>query len=330
MAWYIDQWERRYPQTIAFLRDGFGAEAAVEQVWAAFLQVSTLPAEVATAAIAFVKDSTSPPLIWFTDLGTRSGEFSTDQPNRIQIATLLTEKFERAADRPEARRFFASKVLHEMVHWSLCSRKVTEQVEAGVAFEEAAYTPPLVSFWLDAASQDALRTEIAAPTPQFVDSARRKLEPGEFGNKDLTAALPRGIRNNNPGNIRRSKEQWQGLARPDELKSFQIGETAFCVFSDASFGIRAMARILNGYQVALHLRTVAGMINRWAPPSDNNATDRYVQTVCVGMGIGGNDPFNFGDPGLGSRMLGAMIKVENGMQPYSADLLMRGHAMATL
>lgn len=330
MAWYIDLWEQRYPQSIGFLKAGFRDQAASAPVWAAFLATSGLSDDAAKAAVTFVRDSTAPPLIWFTDLGNRAGEFNPDQPNRIQISTTLAEQFETASGQAQAGSYLAAKVLHELVHWGIFHRGATEDVEMGVAFEKAAFPEPLVPFWLDPSSQDDLRREIVAPARPLEDAPVRKLEPGAFGNKDLTAALPRGIRNNNPGNIRRSGERWEGLARPDELKPFQVGESAFCVFSDAVFGIRAMARILQAYQGRIGLRTVAGMINRWAPPNDNNVTDAYVTTVCTSMGVAGNQPFSFDNPDLGARMLGAMIRVENGMQPYSADQLARGHAMATM
>lgn len=48
---------------------------------------------------------------------------------------------------------------------------------------------------------------------------------------------PRGIRNNNPGNIRRSSDPWQGLAKE------QI-DREFFKFKSSVYGIRALARLL--------------------------------------------------------------------------------------
>ncbi len=45
-------------------------------------------------------------------------------------------------------------------------------------------------------------------------------------------SLPRGIRNNNPLNIRRSKDKWQGL------RALQT-DTAFCQFETMAYGWRA-------------------------------------------------------------------------------------------
>ncbi len=90
--------------------------------------------------------------------------------------------------------------------------------------------------------------------------------------------LPRGIRNNNPGNIRRDGTPWQGLALD------QSGDREFCVFADAVSGIRALARTLITYQDKHGLGTVREMIHRWAPPSEND-TEVYVQQVARAVGV---------------------------------------------
>ena len=79
----------------------------------------------------------------------------------------------------------------------------------------------------------------------------------------------RGIRNNNPGNIRLGAG-WQGMA--DEQTDHD-----FVVFKAPEWGIRAIAKILlsdarNG------ITNVRGIINRWAPPVENN-TDAYIAAV---------------------------------------------------
>ena len=72
----------------------------------------------------------------------------------------------------------------------------------------------------------------------------------------------RGIRNNNPGNIRRSKDKWQGAAKEQPDKNF-------VTFTSPVWGIRAIARILIRYQDNYGCDTVAKHIARWAPPSEN-------------------------------------------------------------
>lgn len=81
---------------------------------------------------------------------------------------------------------------------------------------------------------------------------------------------PRGIRNNNPLNIRRGS-LWVGL-RPVQT------DDAFCQFTCMEMGFRAAFRIFRTYYVNHGLRTLYAVINRWAPFSENN-THSYVELV---------------------------------------------------
>lgn len=82
---------------------------------------------------------------------------------------------------------------------------------------------------------------------------------------------PRGIRNNNPGNIRHG-DKWDGLA------SIQ-GDESFCTFKTMQHGIRAMAKTLITYRDVHHLKNPGQVIKRWAPESDGNDTYSYVRHV---------------------------------------------------
>jgi len=120
-------------------------------------------------------------------------------------------------------------------------------------------------------------------------------------------SLPRGIRNNNPGNIRVSSSPWQGKTDgPD---------TAFETFETPEDGIRAAGKILVNYQKIYGINTLAGLISRYAPSSENN-TAAYVAAVSRATGIGANTPFNVG--AALPKLLPAIIKHENGVQPYTA------------
>lgn len=87
---------------------------------------------------------------------------------------------------------------------------------------------------------------------------------------------PRGIRNCNPGNIRITKDYWKGL-RPLQ------DDEDFYQFTSIEWGYRAMFKILQTYRKKYGCKSVADMIARYAPPSENN-TDRYIQVVCEKMG----------------------------------------------
>lgn len=77
-------------------------------------------------------------------------------------------------------------------------------------------------------------------------------------------------RNHNPLNIRSTKITWNG----------QTGiNKGFAVFADDAHGWRAAAYLLVKYIVRYRKRTVAEIINRWAPLSENN-TKGYIERVC--------------------------------------------------
>lgn len=81
----------------------------------------------------------------------------------------------------------------------------------------------------------------------------------------------RGIRNNNPANIRRGCT-WKGLAEKQTDKEF-------CQFVTMTWGVRALLVTLRTYVVKHHLHTVREIITRWAPPSDDNNTEKYIEYI---------------------------------------------------
>ncbi len=81
----------------------------------------------------------------------------------------------------------------------------------------------------------------------------------------------RGIRNNNPANIRRGCN-WIGLAEKQTDKEF-------CQFVKMTWGVRALLVTLRTYVVKHKLHTIPQIIERWAPPQDGNATNRYIEFV---------------------------------------------------
>jgi len=87
----------------------------------------------------------------------------------------------------------------------------------------------------------------------------------------------RGIRNNNPLNIRRTKSRWLGMKA-------EVTDQAFCEFTSLAYGFRAAFVLLRQYYVKYQLVTIDKIIHRWAPPSEN-ATSAYVKRVCSETGI---------------------------------------------
>ncbi len=82
---------------------------------------------------------------------------------------------------------------------------------------------------------------------------------------------PRGVRLNNPGNLRHSKDKWQG-------KASEQPDASFVQFTSPQFGIRAMARVLIQYEKA-GVNTVRKVIDRWAPAVEND-TEAYIAHVA--------------------------------------------------
>jgi hypothetical protein len=129
-------------------------------------------------------------------------------------------------------------------------------------------------------------------------------------------SVSRGIRNNNPGNIRKSTIKWKGAIGDDG---------SFIKFALPEDGIRAMARILKVYTSKYKINTVAGAITRWAPPKENR-TDAYIAFVAKKMGKKSNEVIDFTDSKELAKMVSAIIEFENGTNPYDSETINRGIA----
>ena len=79
--------------------------------------------------------------------------------------------------------------------------------------------------------------------------------------------MTRGLRNNNPLNIEKTRggNPWQGEVVPSKDKRF-------AQFTTVAYGYRAAFKLLNNYQRNYGLDTIRKMIGRWAP-SEENHTD---------------------------------------------------------
>lgn len=144
----------------------------------------------------------------------------------------------------------------------------------------------------------------------------------------MTTKTTRGIRNNNPGNIERnSANKWQGRMSREKMTEEQRKETRFEVFSAPAWGIRAMALLLINYQDKHGCSNVRQLIDRWAPPSENN-TDAYVGAVAGAVGVAPTQFINTHEYRRMRPMIEAIIRHENGQQPYSADVIEEGLRLA--
>ncbi|WP_191923171.1 structural protein [Pantoea agglomerans] len=131
----------------------------------------------------------------------------------------------------------------------------------------------------------------------------------------------RGIRNNNPGNIRWG-DDWQGL-----VPQAQRTDKSFCQFIKPEYGIRAMIIILRNYQRKHRLSTISGIINRWAPTNEND-TQSYINSVAKATGVDPDQRIDTSDSRLMMKLLQAIIQHENGDQPYSFDVFVKAIDLA--
>ncbi|EPG8282638.1 hypothetical protein WJD78_003222 [Klebsiella aerogenes] len=139
------------------------------------------------------------------------------------------------------------------------------------------------------------------------------------GGGEASADSPRGVRNNNPGNLEASSSNpWVGQTGSDGR---------FAKFETPEHGIRALGRNLLSYQ-RQGIDTVSDIINRWAPPSDNNDTAAYIKSVCTQLGVKADQPLDASNPDTLQALCAAIIKHENGSQPYSNEQLSTGVSAA--
>lgn len=124
--------------------------------------------------------------------------------------------------------------------------------------------------------------------------------------------MSRGLRNCNPGNIRITKDKWQGLREVQEDKSF-------FQFTEMKWGYRALIRTLQNYRLKWGCQTIADFINRWAPPVENN-TSGYISRVCREMQVPNSYVPDVNDKSTMCAFAAAISQVENGVPAVMADV----------
>lgn len=116
----------------------------------------------------------------------------------------------------------------------------------------------------------------------------------------------RGLRNNNPGNIRKTGIAWLGKITPGRDLDFEE-------FESQEFGIRAIGRLLETYK-RQGRTTIDAVIKRYAPASEND-TEAYIASVEQSTGIDRDRPLDLSRDK--AAVVAAIIKHENGIQPFS-------------
>jgi len=142
------------------------------------------------------------------------------------------------------------------------------------------------------------------------------IEEGKFGKALATGALAAGLMtsqasasifNNNPGNIRTSPTNWNGeVTEPGE---------EFERFSDMHMGVRASARILRTYGRKYGIDTINKIIDRYAPPEDNNPNNaNYARHVSNGSGFDVDEKIDLNDPQVLLKLMRPIFEFENGQK----------------
>ncbi len=126
----------------------------------------------------------------------------------------------------------------------------------------------------------------------------------------------RGVRNANPGNIRKSKDQWEGAIGDDG---------AFVIFDSPESGVRALAKNLQSYGRQGY-DSIEKIINRWAPPSEND-TQSYIDSVVSATGIPATQSLDLSDPDTLSSLAQAISFHETGSR-YDPEVYQQGVARA--
>jgi hypothetical protein len=103
--------------------------------------------------------------------------------------------------------------------------------------------------------------------------------------------IPAPLRNNNPGAI--------------------MKDGKLVAFSSLDEGIKATDNLLKAYGDQ-GINTIAGVISKWAPASDNNPTPAYIAQVAQTMGVKPDQPLDMSNPLVRNAIATGIFKQENG------------------
>lgn len=134
----------------------------------------------------------------------------------------------------------------------------------------------------------------------------------------MKKTTPRGIRNNNPLNIRIGNTWLGERANPTD--------NAFEEFVSIEYGYRAAFCILRRYIRRYGKNTITAIVSTWAPANENN-TQRYIDFVAAQMKISPNETIAYSDRERMTRLVAAMQLMECGV-PADMAKVINGYDMA--
>lgn len=132
---------------------------------------------------------------------------------------------------------------------------------------------------------------------------------------------PRGIRNNNPGNLNYVGQN--GATLEDHATP------RFARFNSAFEGFAALGKQIKAYYNGTSkaagyqkLQSVEDIISRFAPASENN-TQAYINKLSKMLGVGRGDSLNIQDPQVLATLMNGVTQIENGKNPYAPEMVLK-------
>jgi hypothetical protein len=223
-------------------------------------------------------------------------------------------------------------------------QKTAENAEAGFKQLGLGIQDAALATGVDVILSDAQRKKLAEENPdakpymQLMHSDVVPKNPGDTERKTGNAlwtdtvsanapalgspASPRGIRNNNPGNI--------NFAGQSGAQKEAGPAGRFAVFENAQEGLDALAALLRRYE-AKGADTLRSIISRYAPKGDNNDTASYIASVAKKLGVNADAKLDLANGVLLTGLQQAIVRIENGKNPYSLEMYQTAarHAGAT-
>lgn len=121
-----------------------------------------------------------------------------------------------------------------------------------------------------------------------------------------TGGMPRGIRNNNFGNVRPlpNGHAWPGQTGVDA--------DGYAVFASPNDGVKAAAQNLQSY-AKQGINTLSAIVNTWAPKGDGkNDPVAYAHYLAGKLGVDPNEKLDLSDKGVQQGLLRGIFDFENG------------------
>lgn len=176
----------------------------------------------------------------------------------------------------------------------------------------------------------AVKAGLPPPPPLEVRQGRDG-EPGKSGSTGAPGAdgadgapgrpasaepqAPRGIRNNNPGNLNFVGQA--GATKEDGPNG------RFAVFSSMEEGIAALVKQLQRY-MGRGIDTIRELVNTYAPGSDGNDTGAYMGALAKALGIGADDKLDLSNPQQLAALVKGITNHENGAGRLSDSQILAG------